>query len=180
MIARENVSGLGHEVHATEHDCFGFGVGFSGVCQLERIAQVVGVLNDFIALIKVAENHNALAECRFGCADALVQLLIRCGFVIIGQSSLSRRTDGDNVAERCARPVARCLRVELPRTFGQRRTAGFAFDCAGCDGLNLLVDRCCVCHDAAPRSRALGWVEVLRRVSGSGSVRSLLALYLKS
>ena len=43
--------------------------------ELEAVAGEVGVLDDFVALVVVAEDDEALAELRAGGADATVELL---------------------------------------------------------------------------------------------------------
>ena len=52
---REDVGGLGHEVHAAEDDRLGLRVRLGGVRELERVADEVRVLHDLVALVEVAE-----------------------------------------------------------------------------------------------------------------------------
>ena len=70
--AREHVGGLGHEVDAAEDDGFGVGAGFGSLRELERIAYEIGVFYDFVALVEVAEDDEALAEGVLGGANAEV------------------------------------------------------------------------------------------------------------
>ena len=121
---REQVGGLGHEVHAAEHDRLGIGPGERGVRELERIADEVGVLDHLVALVEVAEHDGAVAEGRLGGADAIVQLGVG-GLAVLGrQRPLARRAGGDDVAHRGAGAVAGRPAVELPRARGQLGRAG--------------------------------------------------------
>ncbi len=77
MRGAEDVRALGHEVHAAEDDEIG-GVFAGGVLgELQGIAGVVGELDDFIALVVVAEDDEAFAERGFGRGDAEVHLGVR-------------------------------------------------------------------------------------------------------
>ena len=64
--AREHVCGLGHEMDAAEDDGLGLGASPGGVRELEGVADEVGVLNDFVALIEVAEDDQAFTEFGLG------------------------------------------------------------------------------------------------------------------
>ena len=75
--AREHVGGLGHEVDAAEDDGFGLGASLGGVRELEGVADEVGVLDDFVALIEVAEDDEAVAQgvpLRRGCGGRVRSL----------------------------------------------------------------------------------------------------------
>ena len=61
---REHVGALRHEVHAAEHDVVGVGPGGDLARQAERVAGVVGELDDLVALIVMAEDDEAVAERR--------------------------------------------------------------------------------------------------------------------
>ena len=123
---RQQVGGLGHEVHAAEHDGLGIGPGERGVRELERVADEVGVLDDLVALVEVAEHDDAVAEGRLGGTDAIVQLGVG-GLAVLGrQRALARRAGGDHVAHRGAGPVAGGAAVELPRALRQLGRAGRA------------------------------------------------------
>ena len=76
--SREQVGGLGHEVHAAEHDRLGLGVRLRRVRELERVADVVRVGDDLFALVEVAEDHDPVAERRLRGADARVELVVGC------------------------------------------------------------------------------------------------------
>jgi hypothetical protein len=71
---RQEVGGLGHEVHATEDDGLRLGAGLGGVRQLEGVADVVRVLDDLVALVEVPEDHDAVAEGLLRGDDASVEV----------------------------------------------------------------------------------------------------------
>ena len=74
MRRAEDVGALGHEVDAAEDDVVG-GVLAGGVLrELERVAGVVGELDDLVALVVVAEDDEAVAERGLGGGDADVHL----------------------------------------------------------------------------------------------------------
>ncbi len=118
---REDVRGLGHEVHAAEHDRLGIRHRLRRVGELERVAEEVGVLDDLVPLIEVAEDHHPVAECRLRGADARVQLLVRGSLVLVRQHPLPRCAGWDAVAHRRARPVAGPGEVEGPRSLARAR-----------------------------------------------------------
>ena len=103
--ARE-VGGLGHEVHAAEHDGLGIGPGLRRVRELEGVADEVGVLHDLVALVEVAEDDDAVAERRLRRADAVVQLGVVGLAVRGGQLRPGGGARRDDVAHRRARAVA--------------------------------------------------------------------------
>ena len=59
---------------AAEDDGFGVGAGAGGVGELEGVADEIGVLNNLIALIEVAEDDELFTEGVLGGADAEVEL----------------------------------------------------------------------------------------------------------
>ena len=73
----ENVRALRHEVDAAEHDVVGLVARGGGLRQLQRIADDVGKLDDFVALVMVAENDEARAERGLGLRDARVHFGVR-------------------------------------------------------------------------------------------------------
>ena len=77
MIRAEDVGALRHEMHAAEDDELGVGMGGHLTGQLERIAGVVGELDDFVALVVMAEDDGAAAEARFRRGQALVHFGVR-------------------------------------------------------------------------------------------------------
>ena len=158
----EQVGGLGHEVHAAEHDGLGIGAGHGGVRELERVAREVGVLDDLVALVEVAEHDDPVAERGLGGTDAVVQLGV-AGLAVLGrQCTLARRAGRDHVAHRRARPVAGGAAVELPRALGQLGRAGRAGRRALRDEADCAVDGC----RGARRARVTGG----RRCDGHGFV----------
>ena len=138
--SREQVGGLGHEVHAAEHDRLGLGVRLRGVRELERVADVVRVAHDLFALVEVAEDHDPVAERLLRGADARVELVGGRLAVLGGQLALAGRTGRDDVAHRRARAVAGA-RVEVPRTGGEVGVAGLGRGCARDDRLDRVIDR---------------------------------------
>ena len=62
IAAGENIGALGHEVDAAEEDVFSVGAGGRLLGQLERVAAEIGELDDFIALVVMTEDDQALAE----------------------------------------------------------------------------------------------------------------------
>ena len=139
---REQVGGLGHEVHAAEHDRLGVGPAERGVRELERVAHEVGVLDDLVALVEVTEHDDAVAERGLRGADARVQLVVRRGAVRLGERALARRTGGDHVAHRRARTVSGGARVELPRPLREVGRARLARLRARGEELDGAVDGC--------------------------------------
>ena len=71
-VGREDVGGLGHEVHAAEHDVRR-AVGGGVARQLEAVAADVGELDDLVALVVVAQDVHRVAEGGAGGAGALDQ-----------------------------------------------------------------------------------------------------------
>lgn len=72
MGLAEDVGALGHEVDAAENDVAG-ARGGSLLGELEGIAAEISELNDFIALVVMAQNDGILAEARLGSGDAGVE-----------------------------------------------------------------------------------------------------------
>ena len=60
----EDVGALGHEMDAAEDDVVGLRTRRRELRQLERVAARVGVLDDLVALVVVAEDHQPLAQRR--------------------------------------------------------------------------------------------------------------------
>ena len=61
IVGREDVSRLRHEVDAAKHDVLG--LGFSGLlAEHERITEEIGVHDDAVALVVVAQDEQVLAE----------------------------------------------------------------------------------------------------------------------
>ena len=79
------------------------GLRLGGVRELERVAHEVGVLHDLVALVEVAEHHDAVAERRLGGAGcASCSSSARGRAVLLGQLALARR-----VARGSGRPSTR-------------------------------------------------------------------------
>ncbi len=60
-------------MHAAEDDIVSFGTRGGLLRQLERVAAIIGVLDDLVALVVVSQDHQALAQFRPGCRDASIQ-----------------------------------------------------------------------------------------------------------
>ena len=119
----EHVCRLRHEVHAAEDDDFGLGTSPRGVRELERVADEVGILNDLVALIEVAEDHEAFAERRLSGADAEVQFALGSLTVLLGKEALLRRPGWQRVMHRSPGTVSRLLAIKHPRRVRQGRRA---------------------------------------------------------
>ena len=76
MRRAEDVGALGHEVHAAEHDELGLALAGGGARELQRVAGEVGELDDLVALIVMAEDHQALAERLLGRRNPRVHLVV--------------------------------------------------------------------------------------------------------
>ena len=76
MIGAQDVGAFRHEVHAAENDVLGFLAAGGLLRKLQRIAAIVGELDDLVALVMVAQDHQARAERRLGARDALVEFLL--------------------------------------------------------------------------------------------------------
>ena len=83
--AAQDVGTLGHEVHAAKHDELGVGMLAHLAGKLVGIADVVGELDHFVALIVVTEDHQAAAEGRFGRGNAAVHFLVGKAEIAFGQ-----------------------------------------------------------------------------------------------
>jgi len=107
---------------------------------LERVTYEIGVGDDLVALVEVAEDHGAIAERLFGRDDPRLKLDIRGVAVLGGKLPLPRGTGGDDVAHRRARAVAGVrFEVDLPRPRGEVGAAGGAGR-TGADELDGRVD----------------------------------------
>ena len=131
---RQDVRGLGHEVHAAEDDGLGVGPRQGGVGQLEGVAHEVGVLHHLVTLVEVAQDHGAVAQRGLGRADPGVQLGVAGQLVLLGELALARRGGRRNVGAGGSRAVGRDAgegfgEVVVPGALGQRRAAGAAGSC---------------------------------------------------
>jgi hypothetical protein len=70
VVVGEDVRGLGHEVHAAEHDVRRVRPCRSLLGQLEAVAGHVCELDDLVALVVVAEHEHLVAEGGLGAAGA--------------------------------------------------------------------------------------------------------------
>ena len=84
-------------MHATEDDGFGVRLGQCCVGELERVADEVCVLDDFVTLVEVAQDYGAVPERRFGGPDAGVKFGVGGLLVLFRKLALARRGLGRNV-----------------------------------------------------------------------------------
>src|SRR5690606_40487312 len=98
--------GLGHEVHAAEDDGLGLGALGRGPGELEGVTDDVGMVDDFVALVEVPEDHDALAESLFRGDDAAAQLLVAEALVELRQTALAGCAGRDRVGGGCAGAVS--------------------------------------------------------------------------
>ena len=73
--AGEHVGGLGHEVDAAEHDVGGLVVVRREAGQLEGVTAGIRPLDDFVALVVVAEDQEPVAELGLRRGDPAVELV---------------------------------------------------------------------------------------------------------
>lgn len=76
VVAGEDVRGLGHEVHAAEHDVLGLRAGRRVPGQLEGVTGHVRELDDLVALVVVAEHEDLVAELLLRRAGTLDQVRV--------------------------------------------------------------------------------------------------------
>ncbi len=88
MVAREDVGGLGHEVHAAEHDVLGLLLLLSENGQPVAVAPGVDPAHDLIALVVVPEDEQPLPERRLRGGDPFLELLEGCVGVALVELSL--------------------------------------------------------------------------------------------
>ena len=81
----EHVRALGHEVDAAEDDEVRVTAGRGVLRELQRVAGVVGEPDHLVALVVMPEDHEPIAECRFGGGDAQLHLLVRQPQIALGQ-----------------------------------------------------------------------------------------------
>ena len=98
MGGAEDAGGFGHEVDAAEDDVAGLGAGGGLLGEEEGIALEVGVLDDFLALVVMAEDGDVGAELLADVVDALVQLFGGAAQVFRG-NLLPADVDGDFLGE---------------------------------------------------------------------------------
>src|SRR5229473_1117882 len=76
VLAAKNVRALGHKVHATEDDIAALGLrSLEG--ELEGVTAEIGELDDFVALVVMAQNHYVIAEAGSCGSDAVVEGIVR-------------------------------------------------------------------------------------------------------
>ena len=74
VVAGEDVGGLGHEVHAAEHDELGVVLVGRDTRQAEAVAPGVGPAHHFFALVVVAEDEQPFAEGRLGGGESALRV----------------------------------------------------------------------------------------------------------
>ena len=88
MVAGEHVGGLGHEVHAAEHDVGRLVVVGRELRELERVADQVGPADHFVALVVVAEDQEPFTERGLGGRDPGRELVVGREGVVVRQRNL--------------------------------------------------------------------------------------------
>jgi len=77
-------------VHSAEDDRLGIRTALRGLRQLEGVAHEVRVRQHLLALVKVPEDHDPVAERGLGGTDAVAEFLRRRATVDLGQLTLPR------------------------------------------------------------------------------------------
>jgi hypothetical protein len=72
MLAAENVRTLSHEVHAAKDNIATLGLG-SLEGELEGVTAEIGELDDFVALIMMAQNDDVRTQTSLGGGDTVVE-----------------------------------------------------------------------------------------------------------
>ncbi len=85
MRRRQDVGALGHEVHTAEDDELGLGVLRHFAREAERIADVIGELDDLVALIVMTEDDEPAAERRLRGGDAAIELFVGQAEIALGE-----------------------------------------------------------------------------------------------
>src|SRR6266404_382880 len=76
MLAAKNVRALGHKVHAAKDDVAALSLrSLEG--QPERVTAEIGELDDFVALVVMAQNHDILAQAGLRGSDAVIKRVVR-------------------------------------------------------------------------------------------------------
>ena len=88
-----------------DSDRLRLGPALGGPRELEGVAHEVGVLDDLVALVEVAQHDDAFAECLPRGADPGVELLVGGPLVLLGDAALHGGVGRDGVVLRCAGAV---------------------------------------------------------------------------
>ena len=86
-------------MHTAEDDGFGLRMVLSGTGEHERVADVIGVLDDLDPLVVVAEDDHAVAEGLLGGADPGIELFGRGLLVLLRDLALTRGGGRDRVGQ---------------------------------------------------------------------------------
>ena len=84
MVPGKDAGRLRHEVDAAEDNVVGLRTGCRFLAEQEGVALEVGVLDDLLALVVVAQDGHTVAQGAAGNPDTLVQLGGRAGQVLTG------------------------------------------------------------------------------------------------
>ena len=146
-------------MHAAEDDVVGFRAGGGVLGQLERVTHIIGVHNDFVTLVEVAENQQFATQLVFRVDDALLEFLVACLRVLLAEGLLARGVARDHVERAGTRAVRRFGGVEGPRVFGQAGITGA--------GRAEPFDNCVYgCHDVPFDGAAGGGCSAIRGETG--------------
>jgi hypothetical protein len=80
--AAQHIGGFRHEVDAAKHDIGPIGTLLGHLRENQGVAAKIGMLNHFIALIIMAENHHPVAERPFGRAGPFEEFFGRQGLIV--------------------------------------------------------------------------------------------------
>jgi len=92
-VVGEDVGGLSHEVHAAEDHVLRAHLAHllgSQLAELEAVAGEVGVLNDLVGLVVVAQDDQVRAEFFFALGDRGVEVGLRHRVVRVGDRGLPK------------------------------------------------------------------------------------------
>jgi len=85
----QDIGALGHKVDAAEQDVFRFVARRGQLAQLERVAPKVGILDDFVTLVVVAEDDESRTQLALGVPDLSIQFGLAKPGIGSGQAFLT-------------------------------------------------------------------------------------------
>ena len=127
MGGAEDGGGFGHKVDAAKDDVAGFGPGGGLLGQQERVALKVGVLDDFLPLIMVAQDGDGLAQALPDGVDAVIQFGGGAAQIFGGDllpADIDRQFLGQGLGRQLVRRLAKGGVFDFGQGYGG--TAGFS------------------------------------------------------
>src|SRR5699024_4258167 len=158
--SRSAVSAM--KCNAAEDDRLGLRMALGGPGEHERVADVVGVLDDLDALVVMSEHDHPVAEGLLGGADPGIELLGRGLLVLLGDLALTRGFGRDRVGQRGSGAVAGAD-IDVPRGVEQLRRTHVVLRPGLRDVLECEFDRSCCGHHRPSRRWAASGGAVARR-----------------